>query len=57
MFFPPPAYGFMGVEFVGLASPAQKVGFDARGNATVQWTEDMATMEGVLGRLVPSLLA
>jgi hypothetical protein len=28
-----------------------RIGFDARGNATVQWTEDMATMDGVLGLL------
>jgi len=28
-----------------------KVGFDARGNATVRWIEDMATMDGVLGLL------
>jgi hypothetical protein len=28
-----------------------KVGFDARGNASVRWVEDMATMDGVLGLL------
>jgi hypothetical protein len=28
-----------------------KVTFDAKGNATVQWAEDLATMEGVLGAL------
>jgi hypothetical protein len=29
-----------------------KIGFDARGNATVRWVEDLATMDGVLGLLV-----
>jgi|SRR5262245_59034806 len=35
-----------------LARGAQpRIVFDARGNATVAWVEDMATMDGVLGLL------
>jgi hypothetical protein len=46
----------MRAYLAGLAARSwPKVVFDAKGNATVRWIEDMATMDGVLGLLVFAL--